>query len=139
MRAQLADDPADVAAQLDRRGQRAVAVAEEAHVAHPDLLGGLDLLGAPDGGDLGPVDSRVEAARVAVGAHAVDDLDARAGPGRDGAGGAEVDVVGVGRDDQRPLDLGVVQHWRSLWSRGCAVIVGTRPGVSGRPPRLPVR
>ena len=86
LRTHLPDHAADVAAQLDRREERTVGIAEEAHVAHTDLLGRLDLLGAPDAGDVGPVDSRVEAPGVAVGADAVGDLDTGGGPVCDGAG-----------------------------------------------------
>ena len=120
LRAYLPDDAADVAPELDGRHEPAVLVAEvaeEPHVRDADRLGRGLLLGAPDPGDLGPGDGRVEATGVAVGAHAVGHLDPGGGPGGHRARGAEVDVVGVGGDDESTLDLGVLQH---------GDIVGTR-------------
>ena len=85
-------------------GEPAVGVAEEDDVLDADLLGRGALLGLPDAADLAARHVGVEAAGVAVGADAVRHLDAGVGPGRDRAGGAEVEVVRVGDDDQRPLD-----------------------------------
>src|SRR6185437_11179792 len=74
------------------------------------LLGGGGLLGAAQRRDLRPGHALIVPARVAVGDDAVDDLDPGVGPQRDGAGGTEVHVVGVGGDHKDSLDLGVVEH-----------------------------
>ena len=73
----------------------------------------LQLLLAADGGHLGPGDRLVRAAGVTVGDDAVGHLDAPAGPRRHRAGGAEVDVVGVGGDDQ---DAARRHRIRRRWS-----------------------
>ena len=93
-----------------RHRQPAVGVAEEDDVLDADGLRGSALLGLPDAGDLAARDVGVEAAGVAVGADAVRHRDARGGPRRDRAAGAEVDVVGVRGDDQGALDLAVLQR-----------------------------
>jgi hypothetical protein len=67
-----------------------------------DLGGRVRLLAAADAGDVGSGHLRVEPAGVAVGDHAVGDVRAGVGPPCHGAGGAEIDVVGVGGDDQAP-------------------------------------
>ena len=105
LRLDLADHPADVAAQLQARHELAVGIAEKPDVVNPDPLGRLGLLGAAHAGDLVAREVEVEAAGVAVGADAVDDLDAGVRPGRDGPGRAEVDVVRVRGDDERALNF----------------------------------
>ncbi len=61
-----------------------------------DPLGRLDLLGSANGRDLIARKLEVVSTIVAVGADAVDDLDAGISEGRDRARRSEVDVVGVG-------------------------------------------
>ena len=137
LRTDLPDHPADVATQLHRHDERTVGMAEEAHVAHADLLGRFDLFGPPDAGDVGPVDGRVEAPSVAIGADAVDNLDASGRPVCDRAGRPEVDVVRMSAHDEHPLDVVVVQHAAAprrlpvavVWAR--EVIVWTRGHPDG--------
>jgi hypothetical protein len=105
LRPDLADDPADVAAELEARHQLAVRVAQEAHVGDADLLRRGALLVLPDAGDVLARDGRVEAARVAVRAEQVRHLDALVDPGRDRRRRAEVDVVRVGHDGQCSLNV----------------------------------
>ena len=88
-------------------------------VPYADVLGGRGLLGAAHGGHLGPVALRLEPAGLAVGHQAVAHLDTGLGPAGDRPGGTEVDVVGVGDDDQDTLDLFV------------------RTGISGRQAHIP--
>ena len=76
-------------------------------VGDADDLGRGPLLRLPDAGDLRAGDRGVEAACVAVGDNAVRHLDAGLGPRRDGSGGPEVDVVGVGGDHQDAFDVRV--------------------------------
>ena len=102
--------PRDVAAQLVGRVELAVHVAEEAQVGDAERLGGRGLLGPADRRHLRARQVAVVAAGLAVGAQAVRHLDARVGPAGDGAARAEVDVVGVGGDDQDAFDVGVVEH-----------------------------
>ena len=104
LRPHLPDHPADVAAQVEGELQPAVGIAEEADVGHADLGGGGPLLGLAQRAHL-VARGVVEPAGVAVGDDAVGDLGAGGGPGGDGAGAAEVDVVGVGEDAQRALDV----------------------------------
>ena len=118
LRPHLPDDPADVAAQVLGRLQRAVRVAQEPDVGHADH-GRRPPAARPAGcpGMSARSTVGVEAARVAVGADAVGDLDARGRPGRDRPRRPEVDVVRVRGHHQDPLDLAVVQH-RLLLSSG---------------------
>ena len=67
-------------------------------------------LGPAQGRHLVPGEVLVETAGIAVGHHAVDHLDPGVRPARDGSGGREVHVVGVGGDGQDPADLGVIEH-----------------------------
>src|SRR5262249_13310218 len=89
-------------------------VTEEPQVVHADLARGLGLLAAPQRRHVGARHGGVAAAGVAVGHHAVDDLDPGVGPARHGACGAEIHVVGVGVDHEDATDLGVVQHDHDL-------------------------
>src|SRR5439155_20444803 len=79
-------------------------------VVDADALGRRFLLGPPDAGDLRARDGRVEAAGVAVGHHAVRDSDTGVGPAAHRPGGAEVDVVGMSRDDGDAAREGLVDH-----------------------------
>ena len=67
------------------------------------------LLLRPHGHDLFAL-GRVEAAGIAVGHDAVADLNSCRGPGRDGSGGAEVDIVRVGGKTKHPLNPLVVRR-----------------------------
>ena len=78
----------------------AVGQAEEAHVGDTDGGGGRQLLLLPQGGQLDSIHV-LGRARLAGGGDGVDDLGARGHEGGDGAGHPEVDVVGMGGDDQR--------------------------------------
>ena len=105
----LADDARQVAAQVERRLDATVGVAEEHEVGDADVLGRRGLLVSAQLRHLGASDVLVEPARVAVGDDAVGDVDAGVGPRRHAPGDAEVDVVGVRGHDQDPLgelDLG---------------------------------
>jgi hypothetical protein len=103
--ADLPDDPADVASQLVGDVQRAVGVAEEPDVVDADLGSRGALLGLADGRDAIPRYGWVEATCVTVGDDAVGDDAPGRGPVGDRAGGAEVDVVGMGGDDEGAFDL----------------------------------
>jgi hypothetical protein len=62
---------------------------------------------------------RIEAARVSIAQYAVGDGDAGAGPASDGSTGPEIDIIRVGNDHQRPLNLCVSKnhdHSRQLAS-----------------------
>ena len=106
-RPHLPDHPADVAPQVVRDGQLAVPVAEVDDVGGAPESGGGALLGAPNARYVRSWDVRVEAAGVTVGDDAERDRDPLSRPLGQGAGRAEVDVVGVGGDHQDALDLGV--------------------------------
>ena len=111
-RAHLADHPADIAAQFMADGELAIAVAQEPHVVDPDGRPRGGLLLATDPGDLGAGDCRVESARIAVGDDAVGDLEPLTDPLGHGAGGPEIHVIGMGRDDQNGVGRRVVQGGR---------------------------
>ena len=110
LRTHLADDPADVATQFMGDGEFAIGVPEEANVMDAEDLAGRALLGSADSGDLRARNVVVGAARIAIGDDAVRDGDAGGCCCGDCSAGAEVNVVGVGRHDEDPLDLGIVQH-----------------------------
>ena len=110
----LTDDAGQVPTQVQRRLQPAVGVTEEDEVLDADLGSGGGLLATAHRADLAASDRRVEPAGVAVSDQAVRDDDAAVGPRRDGASGAEVDIVGVGTDDQRTFDRILVEHRASL-------------------------
>ena len=88
----------------------AVAVAEEHQLGHTDFGRRLGLLFPTDRRHLRPRHGLVESAGLTVGHQAVGHLDTGVGQHRDGAGRPEVDVVRVGGDDERPLDLLRFQH-----------------------------
>ena len=71
----LADDPADVAAQLVGHGQLTVLIPEEGDVGDADHLGRRRLLGPPDLAHALAPDGAVRTARLAVGHDAVAHLD----------------------------------------------------------------
>src|ERR1700677_1265177 len=98
IRADLPDHPGQILAQFQGGLDPAVRVAEEAHVLDADAFRRGDLLGLAQAGHLGAREVLVEAARVAVGHHAVDDLDPGVGPARHRSGGTEVNVVRVRGD-----------------------------------------
>ena len=105
LRADLADDPGDGQAQVEVGHDAAVGHAQPHQVGDADVLrrGGLLLL--PQRGHVGAADRAVAATGIAAGDQAVGDLHAGVGQRRHGAGGAEVDVVGVGHDHQGSFDL----------------------------------
>ena len=109
-------------------------VAEEDERLDAHLLGGPRLLDAAHRGHLRTGDGEVEPARVTIGDEAVGDVDACVGQHRHGAGGTEVDVVGMCGDDQRPFDLGGLQHATSLRGvfRTATLRVGARETVHVR-------
>ncbi len=90
--------------------RRAVGITQKSKVVDADLFRRLGLLSTSHAGDLIARELKIGAAGVAVGADAIDDLDAGVGPGRDGPGGSEVDVVGMRGDDKDALDFGVGQR-----------------------------
>ena len=127
VRPALADHPAQVPAQIEGHLQLSVRVTQEDHVFDADLLGGCPLFALPDAADLRAGDLRVEAAGVTVGDDAVGDLQARLGPVRDRAGRTEVDVVGMGHDDQHPLHHVLVRHARPPALPDCCLLCPLLP------------
>jgi len=99
----LADDAADLAAKLHRGLELAVLVAEEDEALHADRLAGGALLALARRRHLRRRHLRVVRALLAAREHAVRDVRALSGPGRDRPRAAEVDVVGVGEDGHRAL------------------------------------
>ena len=129
LRAHLADHPGDVTAQLVGRLHLPVPIAEQPHVVHAEHLAGRALLGHPDVRDVLAGHGGVEPAGVTGGHQAVGHRDARVGPLRDRAAGPVVDIVGMGDDDERPLDVSVLQHGRSpprSWRARAIVVRGGR-------------
>ena len=112
---------ASSSAQAEVGLQPAVGLGEEHEVVDADLLGRPGLLLAAQRRHLGPAHGVLEATGVAVGDDAVRDVDAPVGQAGDRARGTEVDIVGMGRDDQHPLDLGLVEH-------GARLPPGSSPG-----------
>ena len=96
----LADDPADVAAQLEGGLHHAVGMTEEVHVAHADHGGRGPLLVLAQRCHVGPRHRTVGSTGVAVRDDAVGDLDPGRREGGDRAGRPEVDVVGMGGHDE---------------------------------------
>ncbi len=96
----LADDPADVAPQFLGGLDPPVGVPEEVHVAHADHGGGGALLVLAQRGHLHPRHGPVRSAGLTVGDDAVGDLQPGRGERGHGARRTEVDVVGVGGDDE---------------------------------------
>ena len=86
----------DVAAQVERRVQATVGMAQEVQIGDAEHLRRGRLLLAAQGRHVGTIDRAVRSTGFAIGDDAVHDVDALLGPGRDRSGGAEVDVVGVG-------------------------------------------
>src|SRR5262245_35569926 len=110
LRSDLADHPRDALPQLEVGLEPTVGLAQEDDVGDADLLGRPGLLLAAQRSHVDPADGAVEPAGVAVGHDAVGDGDAAVGQLGHGAGRAEVHIVGMGGDDQHPLDLGLVDH-----------------------------
>src|SRR5690606_36607860 len=103
VRLELADDARQLAAQRDGRLQRAVAVAEEAHVRHADDRRRGALLGLSLPGQLVDVDARLVAPGGAVRYDHVADLRALRGPLRDAPRDTKLDVVRVGGNHENAL------------------------------------
>ena len=118
------DHPGDVAAHLEGALQPAVGMAQEGEVGDPDAGGGGGLLLAAQLRHLDAALATVRAAGVAVGDDAVRDVDPLAGPGRDRARAAEVDVVRMGGDDEDALERG----GRTL-GHGCAYLTTKVPYI----------
>ena len=110
VRADLTDDACEVVPQRQVEHHLAVHPPEEAQIGHADLGRGLGLLLAADRGHLRPRDREIEAARLAVGDEAVAHRHPGVGEVGDRAGRTEVDVVGMGLDDQGTGDLVGAQH-----------------------------
>ncbi|CAL2057289.1 protein of unknown function [Streptomyces murinus] len=125
LRPDLADHPAQIAAQLGARLHEAVPVAEEAHVVHPAELGRVDLLGAAQIGHGLAGQPFVIAAGVAVGHDAVRHAGAVGDPAHHGATDAEFDVVRVGGHDEKTLRRAAV------WGLGPELFHAVNP--VGRP------
>jgi methyl-branched lipid omega-hydroxylase len=126
----LADDQADVVAQLHRDLDGSVHEPEEPKIGDADLGRRLGLLLTTDRCHLATRDRVVEPTGLAIGHEAVRHHDTRIGQGRNGARRSEVDVVGMRGDDQDSLDLGELQHSTSQ-GRIAAVL------NSGDDPRVP--
>ena len=100
------DRRGDVATQLDRRYDGAVAVpVKEVDGLDSDRSGCGALLGLADTWDQ-LARCVVEATRVATGDQQVRDLDAGVDPACDRTGSAEVDIVRVGEDAEDAFDIG---------------------------------
>ena len=88
-----------------------VGEAEEVHVVHADHGRGLRLFVAPQRRHVRSGDAGLRAACVAVGHDAVRDVHAGVGQGGDHPGPAEVDIVGMGRDDEDSLDAREIERF----------------------------
>ena len=107
------DDPdhaRQVASKRHRELEGTVGVREKVQVGDADLGGGLPLLGLTDLRKRRQVDRRIGAPGRPVGHDAVGDVDALFRPRRHRAGGAEVDVVGMRRDDEDPRGVAHLRH-----------------------------
>ena len=78
-----------------------VGIAEEHHVLDAHRLRCGALLVLADLRHVGPADAGIEASGVAIGHDAVHDVHPGVGPGRHGAGHAEVDIIGMGGHHQQ--------------------------------------
>ena len=94
---------------------------QEVHHVDTDDPRGLDLLGLPDGAAL--VGVHAVDAGLTAGDHAVRDLLALPGPARHRGGGAELHVIGMGDDAQRPLPV-LVERRERRGSVGHLVSIG---------------
>ena len=94
----------DVLSDLERRVEVTVLVAEKDDVLDAEDLRGFPLFVVAGVAELLARHVRILRPRRAVGDHAIRDLDAGLRPFRDGAGHAELGVVGVGVDHHRALD-----------------------------------
>ena len=97
----LAQQPDDLAAQLDAGLQIAVRVAEEDHLLHAQHLARLALLLLPEGGQLLLAERLIVRAFVAAGGEDVVDRPALRAPLGDGAAAEELGVVRVSDDHHR--------------------------------------
>ena len=102
--AHLSDHPTDVSAQLMGHGEFAIDIVQEPHIRNPQHLARSALLCLPDRRHLRSRHVAVDAARVTVGDQAVRHLNPCASPGAHRPSSAEVDVIGMGHDDQESLD-----------------------------------
>ena len=98
----LADDAADVTPQLAARHDHAVRVPEEPHVADAHDGRGGALLVLAQRRHLGSCHGAVRASGLAGGGDAVGDLQSGRSERGNRPGRAEVDVVGMGGDDEDP-------------------------------------
>ena len=118
-------------AQLHRDLDGAVHEPEEPEVGDPDLGGGLGLLFPPDRRHFPARNRVVEPAGLAIGDETVGDLDAGIGELGHGSRGTEVDVIGVGGDNEDSFDLGELQHRPS--QRPIASVLNLYPVGPPRP------
>jgi hypothetical protein len=100
----LADDAAYVTPQFAVRHDHAVGVPEEPHVADAHDRGGGALLVLAQRRHLGPGHRAVRASGLAGRGDAVRDLETGRGERGNGPRRAEVDVVGMGGDDEDATD-----------------------------------
>ncbi len=131
----LADDAADVPAQLHRGLHHAVGVAEEPYVVDADHCGRGALFVLSQCSHLRTRHRAIRSAGVAVGHDAVGHRDAGRGERGNGTGGSEVDVVGMCGHDEDPRHAVVgrpQRDGRSLAQRTLSSARGTHPARSAR-------
>ena len=135
VRADLPDDPADVASQPAVTVELAVAVAEEPHVGDAHGFGRSELLLAADRGDLGSGNCGVEAAGVTVGGDAVRHVDTAGRPAARWSRSPEVQVVRVRGDGQDSSDLGACEHVDSRCRSQVSIVRRKRSTTASRSAR----
>ncbi len=121
-----AHGPAHIPSQVERGRQAAVGVTEKGDIGHPELGAGGPLFLTPGTGHVRARNVPVRTAGIAIGDHAVGDLDPGFDPGRHRSSGPEVHVVGMGGHDQDALDVaGLVKG-----KNGLAISAGYPPTLS---------
>ena len=134
-----ADDAGEVAPQLQADHQAPVGVGEKGQVGDSDGGRRGGLLDPPRLTHLLAGHRLVEAPGVAVGDDAVGDFDAVLDPSRHRTGGAEIDVIGMGGDDQDPLDRLAVEGQLGHGPDASRCLASGRSRIEPYPrPRAPI-
>jgi hypothetical protein len=105
LRFDLANNPTDISAQVLGYLQIPVGVTQKMNIGHTQGRAGGPLLGLTNLGNLASGDVTVGPTGVTIGANTVTDRYSGLGPLANRASCTEIDVIGMGGDDQNAFDF----------------------------------